>query len=311
MSPKAAKSDSTLLAVLFLDLFEKITNQDSRSSDSWMSHVHGALALSKLRGSRQLYNEIGVRLAVRLSTNLVISCVASHNPVPQGVINLRSELVQIIGKNDPKWHLTGLCIEYANLAAAVREKGLPNSFDVADAIELDKRSSLCRESFPPTFHYTRSWNIEHPERILEQHIDTYRDHTVTQVWNVLRIMRILLLDIIRQYHNKPPEPYSEHTPPSYDLDTCNTVIDEQVREICATIPQFTLKHRNTARDPAMLQLQCYTLLFPLYVAAQFAPPGSSVQPWTIKQLRLIASEFCLPKAYVIVDMLERGSGNNP
>ena len=55
-SSKSATSDSTLLAVLLLDLFEKITNSNPRSISSWMSHINGALALVELREGPPLQN---------------------------------------------------------------------------------------------------------------------------------------------------------------------------------------------------------------------------------------------------------------
>ncbi len=102
-TPESATSDSTLLAVLLLDLYEKITNSNPRSSDLWMSHVKGALALVRLRDVTQFRDYIGLRLSVRLSINAVISCVAANPPVPAALTKLRSDLEPFLNKNDPKW----------------------------------------------------------------------------------------------------------------------------------------------------------------------------------------------------------------
>lgn len=71
-SPELATTDTTLLAALLLDLFEKITNI-TQYSGSWMDHVTGALALVKLRGLENFRDRSALRVLMRLSNNLIIS----------------------------------------------------------------------------------------------------------------------------------------------------------------------------------------------------------------------------------------------
>lgn len=51
--PELAKKDSTILAILLLDLSEKVTNQEPHYEGSWAAHLQGALALVKMRGDEQ------------------------------------------------------------------------------------------------------------------------------------------------------------------------------------------------------------------------------------------------------------------
>lgn len=73
-SPELATKDTTLLAALLLDLFEKITNV-THHSNSWISHVIGALALVKLRGLENFRGPAALHILMRLSNNLIISKV--------------------------------------------------------------------------------------------------------------------------------------------------------------------------------------------------------------------------------------------
>lgn len=75
-SPELATKDTTLLAALLLDLFEKITNI-THGSGSWMGHVTGALALVKLRGLEKFQDPSALRVLMRLSNNLIISKIPS------------------------------------------------------------------------------------------------------------------------------------------------------------------------------------------------------------------------------------------
>lgn len=71
-SPELALKDTTLLAALCLDLFEKITNITNKSV-SLTDHVNGALALVELRGLENFRDPSALRVLMRLSNNLIIS----------------------------------------------------------------------------------------------------------------------------------------------------------------------------------------------------------------------------------------------
>lgn len=81
-SPEVVARNTTLLTSLLLDLFEKITNSESRHSKSWTGHAAGALALVKLRGLDQFQDPAALRVLVRLSTNFLIGCVARRAGCP-------------------------------------------------------------------------------------------------------------------------------------------------------------------------------------------------------------------------------------
>ena len=80
-SPKEQTKNTTLMASLLLDLFEKITGTETRNN-SCTSHVNGALALVRLRGLDQFQDDSGYNMLVRLFTHYIVGCVASDSPVP-------------------------------------------------------------------------------------------------------------------------------------------------------------------------------------------------------------------------------------
>ena len=195
-SPDSASSNSTLVAVLLLDLFEKIINNNPRSTQSWMSHVNGALVLIKLRDKKQFQNSLGLGLSVRLSTNFLISCVAANSPVPSALISLRSDLEPFLNKDDPKWQVSGLVVRYANLRGAIQSECLSSSDIITCATEIDHEFMVLGENMPSTWHYKTEYLGEPSKLSLEPHFDTYPDHFVTQTWNVLRIMRFVQFGVI-------------------------------------------------------------------------------------------------------------------
>ena len=80
-SSKGATKNTTLMASLLLDLFEKITDSEAQNK-SWNSHVNGALALVKFRGLEQFQDHSEFTILARLSTHYIVSCVASDSSVP-------------------------------------------------------------------------------------------------------------------------------------------------------------------------------------------------------------------------------------
>ena len=313
-SPKSATSDSTLLSVLLLDLFEKITNNNPRTTDTWMSHVNGALALVKLREDSQFQIYTGLRLSIRLSINLLISCIAANAPVPSALTKLRSDLEPFLNKDDPKWLVSGLCLKYANLRGAIQNDRLSSSDIIARAAEIDKEFVSVAKAMPLSWLYSTTYLEEASERVLERHFDTYADHFTTQTWNVLRVIRILLNDVIRTYCVRRPMKSLGDGSTSYTSDVATNTIDNMAKDICATAPQYTVYVNSTPKNKtysSTQRLQCYTLLFPLYVAGMYVSPTTSMGPWIVKQLRFMSDEIGIRNASVVADILGRADGTNP
>ena len=301
-SPKAATSDSTLLAVLLLDLFEKITNNVPRSTSSWMSHVNGALALVKMRNPDQIQNYTALRLSVRLTTSLLISCVAANAPVPPELAKLREDLAPFLTADDPKWQVSGLVVKYANLQGAIQDGYLCASDILTRTVELDGEFISLTRNLPASWLYNTTYLFEPSQRVYEEHFDTYSDHFVTQTWNVLRVMRVLLNNIIRTYS------------PSRNSGMVTSTIDSIAKDICASVPQYTgsKDYTPSGTDSSTAQmLRCYALLFPLYVAGLYASASSGIKAWTIKQLRFMANQFGIRNANVVTEILERDEGTSP
>ncbi|EXJ71735.1 uncharacterized protein A1O5_05544 [Cladophialophora psammophila CBS 110553] len=307
-TPESLAGDSTLLAVLLLDLFEKITNRNPISSESWMSHVKGALALVKLRRLEQLETYIGLRLSVRLFTNMLISCVAADSPVPPALIKLRSDLQPHVDPKDPKWQVSGLVMKYANFRGAAKTGLMAPSEIIMQAKRLDSEFSSIARNMPPSWISHRISVPTGSPGVLEQYYDVYPDYFTAQTCNVIRIMRILLNSLIRATYVKICSRGIGVHPHILNIAFASVIIDAMAKEICAAGPQFTQKPNHSS---SVRKLHGYTLLFPFYVAAIFASPETKVREWVIQQLKRLSADSGIRNASVVTKMLEDRKDPNP
>jgi hypothetical protein len=299
-SPQVAVKDTTLLASLLLDLFEKITNNERRHIQSWTGHVNGALALVRLRGLEQFQDPSTLRALVRLSTNLLISCVASDAPAPDELNELRAHARKYLDVRDPKWRLSDLMVHYANLRSDIRRGHLSIDDCISTSIDLDRKLQTLTLDMPPSWQHKTTIIDSESERIYNRHFDTYPDRHVTQTRNVLRLVRVLLNEYILE-NCPPPTGALTAAPPSPSSRIAHNNINTLASEICASAPQYVdclgasaaaAAAAATARDsppmpapsaspepvdstlgrashqqhsPSQI-LDCYTLIFPLYIA---------------------------------------------
>ena len=117
-SSKKQTKNTTLMASLLLDLFEKITDTETRNN-SWSSHVNGALALVSLRGLDQFQDESDFNMLVRLYTHYIVSCVASDFPVPNNLNPIEVHIGNRLSDKDPMLRLSNLMVQYANLRCEI------------------------------------------------------------------------------------------------------------------------------------------------------------------------------------------------
>jgi len=152
-SPKVAATDTTLITPLLLDLFEKITNPEPQRDEAWTGHVHGALALVRLRGLEQFQDPLALRVLVRLSTNLLISCVATESPVPGELVALRAHAAKQLNPSDSKWRLSDLMVYYANLRSDTQRGHLSVDNCISFSMGLDAKLQALALNMPTSWHY--------------------------------------------------------------------------------------------------------------------------------------------------------------
>lgn len=99
-SPKEVKKDTTLMAVMILQIFETVTGCNQRSLTAWAEHVAGASALLRLRGPEQLNTPSGRRMFIQASSSLMISCIQRGLPLPDYVIEWSAETRKLMPAPD-------------------------------------------------------------------------------------------------------------------------------------------------------------------------------------------------------------------
>jgi hypothetical protein len=331
-SPDLATKDSTILAILLLDLYEKITNKEPEYDGAWAAHLQGALTLAKLRGNQQFTDPSVLRMLVRLSTNLLISCVASDRPIPEELVDLRSNIAShSVTPSDPKWGESDLIIELARLRQKFKEGVLSDEEAIPSLKELDAKFLALSVEVTPAWQYKTVRVDERSSHHYELYHHVYSHEQVAQMWNVLRLTRILLNEFICLLCSQRLDP-DAHALRHRAMETISTMTSD----ICASVPQYigevlgtpkgsvtrtgsrsAILDTNTRLSILLRQsnpthhLQCYRLIFPLYVAAQSFAAPLSLKPWAIQQLRFMADYHGIENAAVIAKILESGEKRDP
>ncbi|KAG8528500.1 uncharacterized protein KY384_007418 [Bacidia gigantensis] len=294
-----ATSDSALVSIILLDLFEKITDLRPRSTGSWMMHVNGALAVVKIRGLPQLESKSGLRISSRIFQNSLISCIAANAAIPLGLVELRAHLERFVNPTDPKWLMSGLCVEYANLQSVIQSESLTSAEVARLLVKLDLKFVDLEKYTSSIWDQKPSFPRQQTHLTLEDYCHVYPDHVLTQQRNGTRIIRILLNDLLRKM--MPPPPIS-------DLDTNYATagtIDSLAEEICISATQASLGAGGSHASD-IDRIRCFTLIFPLYVAGTFASSTSGVKPLVLKQLSSLSDVMGLQHAAMIADVLRKG-----
>jgi hypothetical protein len=182
-------------------------------------------------------------------------------------------------------------------------------------MELNVKLQALDLDMPPSWQYSTTLLDHKSDRTFDLHFDSYPDRSVSQIWNFLRLVRILLNESLIEHYLASPigDKYLALIGVAHDN------IETLVGEICACVPQYvdcdgTARHRLPTSEKSEFpdqtpdhildrgpggaghphtpnhQLECYTLIFPLYVAGR-SKSVPDVRPWVIKQLHYISSHF--------------------
>ena len=323
------------MAALLLDLFEKITDSEPRNNKSWTSHVNGALALVKFRGLEQFQDPSEFTILVRLSTHHIVSCVASGSPVPEILNQLQAYIGTRLHAQDPMLLLSNLMVQYANLCSEDRRGILSSDEYIKLSMELDSRIQAFDIDLPLSWQHSTMLLDHKSDKAFDLHFHSYSNPRVCQARNILRVIRILLNESLIEHYSALPTSDKDMAL----IGAAHENIEMLSGEICACVPQYidcddAARHRLPASEQANApvqnanhtldggpwgishhhtpnhQLDCYTLIFPLYVVGRWkAVPGARLG--VINQLRYISSHFCIRNAEMAAQMLERETDVGP
>lgn len=79
--PRKAHDDTTLLAILMFSLYESVTSFE-RSAQAWASHIEGAVALVRARGTKQFSNHQSRLLFRAVRTQMLTNAIQQRKEIP-------------------------------------------------------------------------------------------------------------------------------------------------------------------------------------------------------------------------------------
>ncbi|KAH8800434.1 hypothetical protein F5884DRAFT_863141 [Xylogone sp. PMI_703] len=304
--PNDSRNDSTVLSVMLLDMYEKIVNNELNHGEAWVTHINASLALVKLRGNKQFYDIARVRILERLSINAVINYSVSERPIPPQLLDFRRTLAAGI------W----------NFAREWKNGTISDLEIVRNTSDIDAKLLASTKDFGPHWCQKTVYVQHKSQHHFEAYHHAYETEESARMWNLVRLRRILLNEIIWSHSRALP---------SEEQDVPRQIINDMAREICSTVPQFIYsialpinvmtsvfdglslcKPKNPQVEPNVTQqLACYKLIYPLYVAARSPLVSQDIRDWIIGELRFMADFHAIENAAKVVKILEERGCENP
>jgi hypothetical protein len=318
------------LARIKLMLPQNNTCNAPPSMRAWLKHINGATALLELRGKQQLESELGRRLFAHLRIQIVNSCILTRTRIPSAIIEL-SQMYSAIDEgvqNDPATKLTAIHVRLCSLRAKIGHRPSssptmgPESI-ISEALSIaanvnDWHSELPLDHFPTSTVMICSPTPD----VFSDYYHIYRDSSTAALMNSVRTVLILVHEIILtqvSYLQRPsPEELdgrsscNRTTSPYYtaqineQVKRSQTTILDLIDLICASVP-FLLDYEPCASatpKPAHPRpAGGYTVMWPLYVAAQISFIPSSTRAWIIGRLNKVGAEMGVRQATILAKFL--------
>jgi hypothetical protein len=317
----SATNDTTILSTLLLDLFEKLQGTQPSDINSYTGHVGGAFTLATMRGLEGFRDSSAGSVLVRITTNLVISCMASSTKVPNELHALRRHAARLLVPADPKYEMCDLNAEYANLRSDIRSGSVAVQELVDRTERLHNKYLSLTVTMPCTWWYETSIVETSSDRVFEGRYDTYTNRHVRQTCNVIRSLRIMLNESLVQYYTAQKGGNDGEGNVEGKIMDSMTLVNTLAREICYSAPQYIdcfgpaatnldgltqrAQRESCSKHTPEQQLNCYSLIFPIYISARSPYVPLDMREWLSKQLRYMGDHFGIQNAEVVCQILEQ------
>jgi hypothetical protein len=340
---KKAGKDSTLLAILLLDLFEKITAiHNKRSLPSITEHINGAAKLVQLRGLGQFDSPFGPHMFMQFITLLMESCAQCKVRVSPEIIALLKYAKCISDPTDYNWLILEAFENYTALRADIAAGAFSDPRDVIAEAQRqeDNCAALCM-LFKSKWRYTTL--LTNDTRSAYEGI--YHVYTIpflsVRAWNTIRIGRIIINEIIREQFVLG----SSTTPPMFNpadhiiqFKAAGDAITEMTFEICGCVPQYMMtvpscspqngssaqtkvlgfsssdpskSHTSDMKYTQAEQAGAYSLIFPLFIIGRSPERLLKLHLWALDRLHYIGNVIGLSDATMVAELLMQKIDTDP
>ena len=310
--PDRAMLDETLASVMLLALFEIVAHRDEESSDQWTSHVNGAVALLVHRGPMQFKSTYGLLLFNQIRSNINVNCIQRRLRLPSDLTSLTAQAAPFLDNANPISRFSAITEALTDLLAAIEDGQITEAACVTRlARELDSEARSLALDMPAA-----GWSYEVLSRekddsaVFGKAYHIYKDHRVAQMWNTIRMTRLLLNQTIHEtLVHASPDDFWDTIPAQFSHPSENPakIAREMATAILASIPQFTQfsPDGNALFSPTVAS-SCF-LLWPLELVGSSRLSTPSMCAYAIGRLRYMDTQMKVRQARQVADKLEQGS----
>ncbi|RFU30928.1 hypothetical protein B7463_g5409, partial [Scytalidium lignicola] len=310
-----SKSDLTLMAVMFLGMFEVVTCTGLNSILQWRKHIEGAVKLLEWRGEEQLRNPRGLHLFRQNYTSPILSQLSLQaSDLEDGLSQFSDRLANV------NIHLSRLC-------ADMEQGAIPDHrARIGVAMALDMELASWAASMPLSLMYntisitaTNSQKTSTTRGAYGNFYHTYEDLYSSNLWNHWRGTRFIVQEIILQnidYLNQGGRVHDDHLN-SFEYTNVvkhsETILKDLVADICASVPYYLsvtddLAAADVNRHENKPLAAGYSLLWPLFLVAKCRLSPPDLKKWVILSLEKIGHEIGINQASAMAQLLLHGIG---
>jgi hypothetical protein len=325
-SPSYVKKDSLLVSIIVLSIFETVTGCNPKSLDDWAEHIKGAAALLKLRGIEQLSTIRGRRMFVQVATSLMINCMQQGRALPSFIVEWTEIAKKRTNNKEPAFLAQELMMKFTMFRASVRDGTLSDpEVILARALEINGTIlSMFTSKLPPGWEYQTIYTTAKADCIWNGRYHLYFDSWISQIWNGMRTMRVLLNEMIRDlllegFSSKPPRFTRPEYTAQYQIST--DVLYEMQAEILATVPQhlgyvssnpeqalstngLLVSSSSGGNIPTNRMSGPYFLIWPLFLTGIMDIATKEAKEFALRNLKTIGNEMGIQLAIVLATVIE-------
>lgn len=244
-NPAEAVKDTTMLSVLVLSIFETMSDHPGRRSmAAWQQHINGAAALARTRGMGQFRSKAGVRMFMMQVSNTMISCIQNELPMPKDLIDLREQLIAMLGGSRavPGYEICAPIYKILQLKYDIKQGTVTDLNEMLNTFnEAEDDFETANSHFPDDWQYKtfRLTELLRPD-FFNQTCHIYPNIHVAAIWNGLRTCRMLILETMcEELHRRFSRVPVALVPARYQMEfqKARFKLEKLALAILASVPQ--------------------------------------------------------------------------